>query len=450
MQLRKWSFLFLSILVVTSLLVSMIGVAFSRVSRAQEPVLVTLGSWDDENGNQRHLAAIADFEAQHPEIDVEIQPNPGGDWHTRILTLIASGELPDVYMVDSSFIPLYVESGGLTNLRPFIEGENGFDPAEVFYQSVYENGFYKGDPYVLAKDYSTVAIYANKSLLDAAGIELPEEGWTYDDLLDVAMQLTIDENGNNAASPDFDPEKVVQWGMDHRGDWWRGFQSAIYSFGSHTISEDGTTLDGYFNSEGVIAALEWMRDAVHEYHVAPTSNYISSLPGGVIPEFLDGKIAMIFGMGPWFLGSLEEQPGFEYAILPMPTGPGGHHGAVCWAGFGMAPTSENPDAAWLLLEALGTELGQRQYGEHALSSMPTIMESKLDHPFWGAFLHEVEYLDALDDLKNPYYLQCVGNPAGSEITAVLFGESGADVDVAALVNERMPEYQACMDAQGES
>jgi len=448
MHFRKWSGLFLSALIVASMLVTMVGFASLHNTRAQDKTLVTLGSWDDENGNQRHLAVIADFEAQHPEIDVEIQPNPGGDWHTRILTLIASGELPDVYMVDSSFIPLYVESGGLTNLRPFIEGENGFDPAEVFYQSVYENGFYQGDPYVLAKDYSTVAIYANKSLLDAAGIELPEEGWTYDDLLDVAMQLTVDGNGNNAASPDFDPENVVQWGMDHRGDWWRGFQSAIYSFGSHTISEDGTTLDGYFNSEGVIAALEWMRDAVHEYHVAPTSNYISSLPGGVMPEFLDGKIAMVFGMGPWFLGMLEEQPGFEYAILPMPTGPGGHHGAVCWAGFGLAPTSENPDASWLLLKALGTEMGQRQYGEHALSSMPSIMESKLDHPFWGAFLHEVEYLDPLDDLKNPYYLQCVGTPAGSEITAVLFGEAGADVDVAALVNERMPEYQACMDEQG--
>lgn len=450
MHARKWTAVFLSGFIVASMMVSLFGFALSHVVRAQETTTVTLGSWDDENGNKRHLAAIADFEAQHPEIDVEIQPNPGGDWHTRILTLIASGELPDVYMVDSSFIGLYAEAGGLTNLRPFIEGENGFDPYEVFYPSVYENGFYKGDPYVLAKDYSTVAVYANKALFDAAGIELPEEGWTYDDLLDVAMQLTIDANGNNAASPDFDPENVVQWGMDHRGDWFRSFQSVIHSFGGTAISDDGSTLDGHLNSEATIDALEWMRDAVHVHHVAPTSNYLSALPGGVMPEFLAGNVAMVFGMGPWFLGMLEEQPGFEYAILPMPTGPGGHAGQVCWAGFGMAPTSEHPEEAWLLLKALGTELGQRQYGEHALSSMPAIMESKLDHPFWGAFLHEVEYLTALDDLKNPYYLQCVGTAAGSEITGVLFGEGGADIDVAELVNERMPEYQACMDAQGES
>jgi len=442
---RRWPLFFVTMMVVISMMVVLFAPSFAQ----GESVSLTFGSWDDENGNLRHLAALEDFSAEYPDISVEILPNPGGDWHTRILTLIAAGELPDVYMVDSSFIPLYAESGGLVNLRPYIEdAELGFDPSEVFYQGVYENGFYQGDPYVLAKDYSTVAVYANRALFEAAGIELPQDGWTYDDLLDIAMQLTVDANGNNATSPDFDPENVVQYGMDHRGDWWRSFQSVIYSFGSHTISEDGSTLDGYINSSETIAALEWMRDAVHVHHVAPTANWIQGLPGGVMPLFLEGQIAMVFGMGPWFLGMLEEQPGFEYAILPMPTGPGGKETAVCWAGFGMSPTSENPEEAWLLLRALGTQIGQTHYGEHALSSMPTIMESKLDHPFWGTFISEAQYLGSLDDLASPYYLQCVGNPAGQQITGVLFGEDGADVDVSALVNEVMVGLQECLDNQG--
>lgn len=445
---RKWHIMFFSLLTILAIMVTAVGFAFPRIASAQDQITLTLGSWDDENGNQRHLAVIEEFQAANPNIKVEIQPNPGGDWHSRILTLIASGELADVYMVDSSYIPLYVESGGLVNLRPFIEGENGFDPGELFYQGVYENGFYKGDPYVLNKDYSTVAIYANKALFDAAGIALPEEGWTYDDLLDIAKQLTIDANGNNADSPDFDPANVVQWGMDHRGGWWRGFQTVLYSFGSHSISDDGTTFDGYLNSEEAIAALQWMSDAVHVHHVAPTTNWISAQDqqGGVMPLYLSGNIAMVFGMGPWFLGMLEGQPGFEYAILPMPNGPGGKHGAVCWAGFGMSPTAENQDAAWELLKALGTEMGQKQYGEHALSSMPAIMEGKTDHPFWGTFINEAGYLDSLDDLKNPYYLQCIGDPA---FTSVIFGEEGAGLDIAEYINsEVVPELQACIDQQG--
>jgi ABC-type glycerol-3-phosphate transport system substrate-binding protein len=236
--------------------------------------------------------------------------------------------------------------------------------------------------------------------------------------------------------------------MDNRGGWWRSFQTTVYSFGSHTIAEDGSTFDGYMNSPETIAALQWMSDAINVFHVSPTADWISALPSGVMPLFLDGQVAMVFGMGPWYLSMLEEQPDFEYAILPMPTGPGGKHGAVCWAGFGMAPTSQHPDEAWLLLKALGTEIGQRQYGEHALSSMPSIMESKLDHPFWATFIHEAEYLDQLDDLRSPYYLQCIGDPA---FTAVIFGDDGADLDIAKYMNETVvPELQTCLEAQGQT
>lgn len=445
MRTHKWTLIYFSALVMVSMLVVLGTAGLPHKAAAQDKVKITLGSWDDANGNIRHQAAIDDFMAVNPDIQVEIAPNPGGDWHSLVLTWIAAGELPDVYMADSSYIPLYVEAGGLEDLKPYIEGANGFDPYAVYYPGVYENGFYQGDPYTLNKDYSTVAVYANKKLFDAAGIELPQEGWTYDDLLDIAMQLTVDKNGNNAASPDFDPENIVTYGMDHRGDWWRGFQTVVYSFGSHTISDDGTTLDGYLNSEGTIAALQWMNDAIFTYHVAPTNEWITALPSGAMQAFYDGQLAMVFGMGPWFLSQMEEQPDFEYAIVPMPTGPGGHHDAVCWAGFGLAPTSKNKDAAWLFLKALGTDIGQKQYSEHALSAMPSFMESKVDHPFWATFIKEASYLDSLDDLKNPYYLNCF-TPG---FTAEVFGEKGNGMDVAKYVNEEiLPKTQQCLDEHG--
>jgi multiple sugar transport system substrate-binding protein len=444
MQARKWTIIYLSALVMVSMLIAL-GTAGlpAKKAVAQEKASLTFGSWDDENGNKVHIAAIADFNAVYPDISVEILPNPGGDWHSKVLTWIAAGELPDVYMADSSYIPLYVEAGGLEPLQPYLDGPNGFDPYATYYKGVYENGFYKGQPYVLNKDYSTVAIYANKKLFDAAGIALPQEGWTYDDLLSIAQQLTVDKNGNNATSPDFDPSNIVQYGMNHQGGWFRSFQTTIYSFGSHTISDDGSTFDGYMNSEQTIAALQWMNDAINVYHVAPTTEWLTALPSGSMQALYDGQLAMVFGNGPWYLGQLQEQPDFEYAILPMPTGPGGHHGAVCWAGFGLAPTSKNKDAAWLFLKALGTEIGQRHYSEFALSSMPQFMEGKLDDPFWGTFIKEANYLDSLDDLKNPYYLQCIGDPA---FTANVFGEAGAGMDIKAYMDDTVvPQLQQCLD-----
>ena len=101
---RRWPLFFVTMMVLVSMLVLLFGSALTFAQPAS--VNLTFGSWDDENGNRRHLAALEDFYAEYPNIEVEIQPNPGGDWHTRILTLIAAGELPDVYMADSSFVPL--------------------------------------------------------------------------------------------------------------------------------------------------------------------------------------------------------------------------------------------------------------------------------------------------------------------------------------------------------
>src|SRR5512145_622157 len=107
MQARKWSLVYLSALAVFSILLLMATAGTApRPVQAQEASLV-LGSWDDENGNLRHIAAVEDFNAVYPDIEVEIRPNPGGNWHALILTWIAAGELPDVYMADSSYLPLY-------------------------------------------------------------------------------------------------------------------------------------------------------------------------------------------------------------------------------------------------------------------------------------------------------------------------------------------------------
>ena len=94
------------------------------------------------------------------------------------------------------------------------------------------------------------------------------------------------------------------------------------------------------------------------------------------------------------------------------------------------------------MKALGTEIGQRQYSEHALSSMPAMMEGKTDDPFWSTFIKEVDYLDSLDDLKSPYYLQCIGDPA---FTSVIFGADGADMDIADYMNNTVvPELDQCL------
>ena len=66
-------------------------------------------------------------------------------------------------------------------------------------------------------------LYFNKDLFDEAGLAYPPtkvgdkydgKDWDMDTLREVAMKLTVDANGNDATSAEFDPTKVVQWGFD--------------------------------------------------------------------------------------------------------------------------------------------------------------------------------------------------------------------------------------------
>jgi len=426
---RKWFFaLFACLLIIPSAAVAV----HAQSTCTGDTVTLRLDDWSSGDRVEYMNQVLAAFTEENPCIKVVAEPNIGDDQNTRRLTMIASGTAPDLIATGESWIPLYAQAGGFTDLTPFIEGSEGFKPAEIFYEGVFNQGFYQGKPVAVAKDYSVNSFYVNKALFDTAGIDLPEEGWTYDDALDIALQMTLDANGNNASSPDFDPDNIVQWGIDIIPDgWWRGFQSYLYSWGAHTISDDGTTTTGFLNSDTAVEAWEWYRDLVFTHHVAPTATTIGGTEGGRVQMFQDGKIAIgVTFHGPWWQDVFNDTPNLDWGVVPIPSGPAGHHSAVMWMGWGINAKSEHPEEAWLLLKWLTTEPGQRVFALKALSADRTVSEElqRVDDPYWGVYVAEAEYLDQLDEQLNPNYGACVFTPAGSLLTRVL-SEGGDAIDI---------------------
>ena len=419
-----------------------------------EEVTLRLDDWSSGDRVEYMNQVLAAFMEENPCITVVQEPNISDDANTRRLTQILSGTAPDLIGVGESWIPLYAEAGAFMDLTSLVEGENGIVPSEVFYEGVYNQGFYQGVPYAIAKDYSTSAFYINTGLFEAAGIPLPEDGWTWDDALDVALELTVDANGNNANSPDFDPENIAQYGIDIINDgWWRGYQSFLYSFDAHTISPDGTTTEGYLNSDAAVAAWQFYSDLVHEYHVAPSASDIGSVEGGRVQMFQDGKIAIgITFHGPWWQDVLNETPNLEWAVVPLPAGPEGtRESAVMWMGWGINAATENPDAAWALLKYLTTEPGQRVFALKALSADRAVAEElqRVDDPYWGVFLAESNRLGVLDEQLNPYYGPCVFTPSGDLLTRVM-NDEGAELDIAAELDAVSAEADQCLIESAEA
>ncbi len=226
----------------------------------------------------------------------------------------------------------------------------------------------------IAKDYSTSAFHVNIGLLEKAGIEVPKEGWTYDDFLAMAQQLTVDKNGNNATSPDFDPANVAVWGASSpwwggTTAWWRGFQSFLYSWGTKTISDDAKTTKGYLNSEEAVKAWTWWRDLILKHKVAPAVTDLAATNLGNDKLFTQNQLAIAsVYWGPWFQDVFNQTPDLKWQAVPLPTGPDGHKAAIMWMGWGINPKSKVAKEACTLLKWLTTEPGQRVFALKALTA----------------------------------------------------------------------------------
>lgn len=447
-------------------LVTLIVLAFSIATfvkntpiQAQETcsgtvITLRLDDWSSGDRVEYMNQVLASFTKENPCIKVVAEPNIGDDQNTKRLTMIASGTAPDLLATGESWIPLYAEAGGFLDLTPYLTGADGFDPAKQFYEPVFKQGYYKGIPYAIAKDFSTSAFYLNKGLFDKAGIPYPKDGWTWKDALDIASQLTLDKNGNNATSPDFDPANIVQYGIDIIPDgWWRGFQSYLYSWGAHTISDDGKTTTGHLNSDKAVAAWEAYRDLVFKHHVAPTATILGSIQGGRVQMFQDGKIAIgVTFHGPWWQDVFDKTPNLSWGVVPLPAGPDGiRESAVMWMGWGINAKTKYPAEAFKLLKYLTTEPGQRVFALKALSADRAVAESmqRVGDPYWGVFLGEGNRLGKLDEQANPYYNPCVFTPSGDLLTRAL-SDGGDKLDLKAELTTLAQKADSCLAEAAKS
>ena len=413
-------------------------------------VTVSVHDWSSMDQEESWQQVIQEFEAANPCILVSPVRLPD-DREARLLQ-IASGAAPDLVGVDSSDLARSVALGGLTDLTLFIKTDPDFKPATLFDPAAWNAGSVASMPVAVVKDYSTSAFYINTTLFEQAGIPIPQDGnWSYDDFLDAARLLTIDQNGNNATSPNFDPNNVAIWGTslpwwDGSNCRWRGFQNLLYAWGAHTISSDGLSTQGYLNSPQAIQAWAWYSDLIHVYHVAPDISLLAKLHTTNEELFLQHRLAIVGSFwGPWYRDVLDQKPLLKWQVVPLPSGPAGHKSSMSWMGWGINPSTKNPQAAWTLLKWLTTDPGQRVFAGKALTADLAVaqqLQQKSD-PFWGVFSRETANLDGLDDTLSPYYTTCVDIP-GSALLGRMMAEDGGQFDIQNELDQFSASAEQCL------
>jgi multiple sugar transport system substrate-binding protein len=392
-------------------------------------IVLRVGTGDSGEGLSPHQEIIANYEAENANVLVQLEAVAGRDYYTRLLTQLAAGAAPDVMQIGDDAVPSFVEKDAFIPLDDYL-GED-FDPS-IYLPGLLEPGQVDGVQYLLPKDYSPLGVYYNKKIFDEYGIDYPSSDWTWDDLLDIALELTQDTDGDNA--PDI-------WGIQLPATWTTGFEYWVAAASGRLISKNGKSFVGYMDSEEVITAVEFYADLYNKYRVAPPPADLNAFGGGN-SEFANGKAAMyIFGR--WPQAALLDNPNIELGVAPPPTGEV-RANVLFWGGFGVAATTSHPQAATDFLTFYTGEEGAEVWKDWALPAVKAVAESSgmAADPIEGVWIAELNYLVPRAYTFTPYWNEAA-DPALLKALETVILQPNADV--AQIMQDAALEAQTTLE-----
>lgn len=313
--------------------------------------------WDANQLPAYQQCAVA-FQEGNPEIQVNIEQIGWDDYWTTITTGFVSGEAPDVFTNHLAKYPEFVTNGQLVDLQPLAERDGVATDSYIGeLAALWEKDEGR---YGLPKDWDTIAVFYNKAMFEAAGIDPavmedwtwnPQDGGTFQE---VVAQLTLDGNGNNGLSPDFDPSSVQQYGFILPGEGGGGGQTEW----SHFAASNGwQPTNGIWGNEynyddpAFIETISWLQDTVNNKHYSPLVSDVAGVGANAL--FSAGQGAIVTD-GSWQIGQYINNSPFEVGIAALPVGPEGRKSMFNGLADSIWVGSPNQDAAWEWVKFLGS------------------------------------------------------------------------------------------------
>ncbi len=294
-------------------------------------------------------AMFAAYKEENPNVNAVVQSAPGEEFWQRQEARLSAGNPADMSIGDPGFFGRYAHKGYYLDLASYVEKDqvNLDDWFEVTMNDCrYDSStgiVGQGVLYGMPATYVGTVLYYNKDLLDAAGQAYPDESWTRLDLLDAAKALTLDANGNNATSAEFDPENIAQFGINmiNRD----GISTTVWNNGGELINAEQT--ESLLMEPQTVEMFEWLASLPYVEHVHPTPAQLEGVPN----PFQVGRVAMTVD-GTWNVDYYANNLEFNWDIAPIAKGTVGLD-RVTYAGTNTThifKDSKHIDAAWDLLQ----------------------------------------------------------------------------------------------------
>ena len=272
------------------------GAGGGSATQSKQPVKLSF-EWPTYTQPKQDWAqwAVNTYMQKYPHVTVEPLWNTNP---TQILTTtLASGQPPDVGWFGSGHWPFYQ---AFQPVEQFMSARK--IKVDDYFPKLVEAMKWRGKMLAFPMGINTTALFINKSHFQKAGVSLPTDDFTWDDLVANGKRLTTGEGA----------QKV--WATDAAA----GYYSNLWppQYGGSWIDADGTKVT--VNNPQTVKVFTLMRDVWDKYGIAPTPKEFAEISPNATAPFTDGRIAAFVG-GTWGIDPGRKVQSFDWDIVEPPT-----------------------------------------------------------------------------------------------------------------------------------
>lgn len=304
-----------------------------------EKVTITLATWAGADESKELQAVIDKVNAEATDFEIVHQANPA-DYYTKVQTMIAGNTAPDLMWLSQEYVANFADNGAIMDITDQVAALSDMPAAQLddYYPGSLAVAQYAGGLYGLPWIAQPVVLYYNPEMFEAAGIDPPDETWTWDTFKEAAKNLTIKDASGN----------ITQYGVSFNG--WPPVHMFIWQAGGEVISPD--LQSSPIDSPEAVQGAQFYADLIYNPEYAVPEEVIKEQ--GFSEMAKAGKVAMFFGGAADDLDyAYQKDPQNARMMMALvPKGPKDRTTFAWTAITAVSSQTENPDLAVKAMVAL--------------------------------------------------------------------------------------------------
>lgn len=195
---------------------------------SSEKVELRVAWWGGQARHDKMNELFDLFEQKNPNIKVLREFTTENQYAEKFTTQGAGGNAPDVMQTSSFFQFDFVTREMMLDLDPLVDSGDlnikDFDPADI------GGGKVNDKLYAISLGHNITGVIYNTAMFEKAGIEAPENNWTWDEYVAAAKKLKK-SLGKDA------------WAVEDEGGVYRGLELFAQQRGKSVFKDDGLGID---------------------------------------------------------------------------------------------------------------------------------------------------------------------------------------------------------------